>query len=110
MAGPHLGRRHPARPQRFPIDPCPTEPSEAVAADPYAVAQRRLIFEDDIEKMVVRIDDDAGEQLAKIAPDLAKSSLVNPPDDLRARLHVFRALSDAEDTEFNKIFQDAIGA
>jgi spermidine/putrescine transport system substrate-binding protein len=52
----------------------------------------------------------AGEQLAKIAPDLAKSSLVNPPDDLRARLHVFRALSDAEDTEFNKIFQDAIGA
>ena len=52
----------------------------------------------------------AGEQLAEIAPDLAKSSLVNPPDDLRARLHVFRALSDAEDTEFNKIFQDAIGA
>jgi spermidine/putrescine transport system substrate-binding protein len=52
----------------------------------------------------------AGEALAKIAPDLAKSSLVNPPDDLRARLHVFRALSDAEDTEFNKIFQDAIGA
>jgi spermidine/putrescine transport system substrate-binding protein len=52
----------------------------------------------------------AGEELAKIAPDLAKSSLVNPPDDLRARLHVFRALSDAEDTEFNKIFQDAIGA
>jgi spermidine/putrescine transport system substrate-binding protein len=51
-----------------------------------------------------------GEELAKIAPDLAKSSLVNPPDDLRARLHVFRALSDAEDTEFNKIFQDAIGA
>jgi spermidine/putrescine transport system substrate-binding protein len=52
----------------------------------------------------------AGDELAKIAPDLAKSSLVNPPDDLRARLHVFRALSDAEDTEFNKIFQDAIGA
>jgi spermidine/putrescine transport system substrate-binding protein len=52
----------------------------------------------------------AGDALAKIAPDLAKSSLVNPPDDLRARLHVFRALSDAEDTEFNKIFQDAIGA
>jgi spermidine/putrescine transport system substrate-binding protein len=52
----------------------------------------------------------AGDELAKIAPDLAKSSLVNPPDDLRARLHVFRALSDAEDVEFNKIFQDAIGA
>ena len=52
----------------------------------------------------------AGAELAKIAPDLAKSALVNPPDDLRARLHVFKALSDAEDTEFNRIFQDAIGA
>ena len=43
-------------------------------------------------------------------PTLASSPLVNPPDDLRARLHVFRALSDAEDTEYNRIFQDAIGA
>ena len=48
--------------------------------------------------------------MAKIAPDLASSPLVNPPEDLRARLHVFKALSDAEDTEFNRIFQDAIGA
>jgi spermidine/putrescine transport system substrate-binding protein len=52
----------------------------------------------------------AGDELAKIAPDLAKSSLVNPPQDLRSRLHVFRALSDQEETEFNRIFQDAIGA
>jgi spermidine/putrescine transport system substrate-binding protein len=52
----------------------------------------------------------AGAELAKIAPDLASSSLVNPPDELRSRLHVFKALSDAEDTEFNRIFQDAIGA
>jgi spermidine/putrescine transport system substrate-binding protein len=52
----------------------------------------------------------SGAELAKIAPDLASSPLVNPPDDLRARLHVFRALSDAEDTEFNRIFQNAIGA
>jgi spermidine/putrescine transport system substrate-binding protein len=52
----------------------------------------------------------AGAELAKIAPDLASSSLVNPPDELRARLHVFKALSVAEDTEFNRIFQDAIGA
>jgi spermidine/putrescine transport system substrate-binding protein len=51
-----------------------------------------------------------GDELAKIAPDLAKSALVNPPDELRSRLHVFRALDDAEDTEFNRIFQDAIGA
>ena len=52
----------------------------------------------------------AGDALAKIAPDLAKSPLVNPPDDLRARLHVFRALDEKEETEFNRIFQDAIGA
>jgi spermidine/putrescine transport system substrate-binding protein len=52
----------------------------------------------------------AGAELAKIAPDLASSSLVNPPDDLRAKLHVFRALTDEEDTEFNRLFQDAIGA
>jgi spermidine/putrescine transport system substrate-binding protein len=51
-----------------------------------------------------------GAELAKNAPELASSPLVNPPDELRSRLHVFRALSDAEDTEFNRIFQDAIGA
>jgi spermidine/putrescine transport system substrate-binding protein len=52
----------------------------------------------------------AGEELAKIAPDLAKSELVNPPAELRARLHVFRGLDEKEDQEFNRIFQDAIGA
>ena len=52
----------------------------------------------------------ADEELAKIAPDLAKSPLVNPPPEWRSRLHVFRALSDEEETEFNRIFQDAIGA
>ncbi len=51
-----------------------------------------------------------GEELTKIAPELAKSPLVNPPEDLRARLRVFKSLSDAEDTEFNRLFQDAIGA
>jgi spermidine/putrescine transport system substrate-binding protein len=52
----------------------------------------------------------AGEALAKINPDLAKSPLVNPPEDWRARLHVFKWLEDAEDQEFNRLFQDAIGA
>jgi spermidine/putrescine transport system substrate-binding protein len=52
----------------------------------------------------------AGEELAKIAPDLAKSSLVNPPPDLIARLHVFKWLEDDEDKQFNQMFQDAIGA
>lgn len=51
-----------------------------------------------------------GAELEKLAPELAKSALVNPPDDLRARLHVFRWLEEAEETEVNKAFQDAIGA
>jgi spermidine/putrescine transport system substrate-binding protein len=49
-------------------------------------------------------------ELAKIAPELAKSPLVSPPADLRARLHIFRGLDEAEDQEFNRIFQDAVGA
>jgi spermidine/putrescine transport system substrate-binding protein len=52
----------------------------------------------------------AGEALAKIDPALAKSPLVNPPDELRARLHVFKWLEDAEDQQINRLFQDAIGA
>lgn len=52
----------------------------------------------------------AGEELAKINADLAKSPLVNPPEDVRARLHVFKWLEQAEETEFNRLFQDAIGA
>ena len=71
----------------------PAHSAQIVAASPYLSAVKGT-----------------GEELAKIAPDLAKSSLVNPPDDLRARLHVFRALDDAEDQEFNRAFQDAIGA
>jgi spermidine/putrescine transport system substrate-binding protein len=49
-------------------------------------------------------------ELAKLAPDLAKSPLVNPPAELRSRLHIFRGLADAEDQEYNRIFQDAVGA
>jgi spermidine/putrescine transport system substrate-binding protein len=49
-------------------------------------------------------------EIEKVQPDLAKSPLLNPPADLSARLHMFRTLSDEEDTEFNRIFQAAIGA
>jgi spermidine/putrescine transport system substrate-binding protein len=52
----------------------------------------------------------AGDELAKIAPALAQSPLVNPPPELMSRLHVFRALGEQEETEFNRVFQDAIGA
>ena len=49
-------------------------------------------------------------ELEKLDPKLSKSELVNPPDALRARLKVFKWLEEAEETEFNKLFQDAIGA
>ncbi len=52
----------------------------------------------------------AGAELAKVAPELATSELVNPPADIVARLHVFRTLAEEEDMEFNRIFQSAIGA
>jgi spermidine/putrescine transport system substrate-binding protein len=52
----------------------------------------------------------AGEALAAIDPELAKSALVNPPEEVRARLHVFRWLEDEDDKTFNQLFQDAIGA
>lgn len=52
----------------------------------------------------------AGAELAKIAPDLAQSALVNPPAELMSRLHVFRALGEQEEMEFNRVFQDAMGA
>jgi spermidine/putrescine transport system substrate-binding protein len=49
-------------------------------------------------------------ELAKTHPELAASPLVNPPADVRSRLHVFKWLEDAEDKEINQLFQDAIGA
>ena len=50
------------------------------------------------------------EELARIAPELARSPLVNLPDTVRARLHAFRSLSDEEERDFNRMFQQAIGA
>ena len=52
----------------------------------------------------------AVEALATINPQLARSPLVNPPPELRQRLHIFRWLDEADDREFNRLFQDAIGA
>jgi spermidine/putrescine transport system substrate-binding protein len=51
-----------------------------------------------------------GDALAKVDPALAKSELVNPTDEIRARLHVFKWLEEADDKAFNQLFQDAIGA
>jgi spermidine/putrescine transport system substrate-binding protein len=52
----------------------------------------------------------SAEELAKTDPELAQSPLVNPPADVRARLKVFKWIEGDEETEFNRLFQDAIGA
>jgi spermidine/putrescine transport system substrate-binding protein len=49
-------------------------------------------------------------ELARTSPELAASPLINPPDDVRARLHIFRTLSDDEDQQYNRLFQQAMGA
>ena len=50
-----------------------------------------------------------GAVLERIAPELARRPLVNPPDELRTRLHDFRALSDDEEQAFGRRFLHAIG-
>jgi spermidine/putrescine transport system substrate-binding protein len=52
----------------------------------------------------------ATEALAHIAPELAASPLVNLPEAVRARLRSFRSLNDDEERDFNRLFQQAIGA
>jgi spermidine/putrescine transport system substrate-binding protein len=48
-------------------------------------------------------------ELERIAPELARSPLVNPPPALLGQLRTFRTLSDEEDASFTRTFLDAIG-
>ncbi len=50
-----------------------------------------------------------GEALAKTDPALAADPLVNPPPALRARLHRFRPLTDAEERRYTELFYRAMG-
>ncbi|MDQ1467367.1 MAG: spermidine/putrescine transport system substrate-binding protein [Actinomycetota bacterium] len=47
----------------------------------------------------------SSEELAKIAPKLAKSPLINPPPETQAKLHIFGALSPDVEKQFNTRFQ-----
>ncbi len=49
------------------------------------------------------------EILAKSHPELANSPLLNPPPDWVARLHIFGALSEEDETYFNQQFAKVIG-
>jgi spermidine/putrescine transport system substrate-binding protein len=43
-------------------------------------------------------------------PDVADNPLIFPNDEVRAHAHVFRGLSEDEETKYNKQFQSLIGA
>jgi spermidine/putrescine transport system substrate-binding protein len=48
-------------------------------------------------------------EMEKIAPDLAKSEFIFPTSKTQSRLHVFRALTPAEETSWTEAFQAAAG-
>ncbi len=81
-----------------------------------AMAWMNYVYEPAVSARIVRATrylspvEGAMAELSRLAPALASSPLVNPPPELRARLHVFRTLDDEEDREFSRLFQDAIGA
>ena len=48
-------------------------------------------------------------EMEKIAPELAKSEFIFPTSKTQSRLHVFRALTPAEETSWTEAFQAAAG-
>ncbi|BFV57098.1 spermidine/putrescine ABC transporter substrate-binding protein [Kitasatospora sp. CMC57] len=49
-------------------------------------------------------------ELAKIAPDVAENPLVVPTPEMTAKTHLFRSLTEAEETDFEAKFSKLIGA
>ncbi len=50
------------------------------------------------------------DELAKLAPDAAANPLVVPTPEMAAKVHVFRSLTEAEETDFEEKFSKLIGA
>jgi spermidine/putrescine transport system substrate-binding protein len=51
----------------------------------------------------------AKDALLKADPDVANNPLIFPNDEVLGRSHVFRGLSEAEETKYNQAFQSLIG-
>ena len=51
-----------------------------------------------------------GDVLRAEDPDTADNQLIFPTEEVRARSHVFRGLSEEEETRYNELFQSLIGA
>jgi spermidine/putrescine transport system substrate-binding protein len=54
--------------------------------------------------------DGAREAAREIDPELADNPLIFPTPELQAQLHVFKALDEAEEKEYQDLFQAVIGA
>jgi spermidine/putrescine transport system substrate-binding protein len=54
--------------------------------------------------------DGAREAAAEIDPELADNPLIFPTPELQAQLHVFKVLDEAEEKEYQDLFQAVIGA
>ncbi|MER5867622.1 spermidine/putrescine ABC transporter substrate-binding protein [Kitasatospora sp. NPDC002040] len=50
------------------------------------------------------------DELAKLAPEVAENPLVLPTPEMAAQVHVFRSLTEAEETDFEDKFSKLIGA
>ncbi|MDH6129155.1 spermidine/putrescine ABC transporter substrate-binding protein [Kitasatospora sp. GP82] len=50
------------------------------------------------------------DELARLAPDVAENPLVVPTPEMAAKVHVFRTLTEAEETDFEGKFSKLIGA
>jgi spermidine/putrescine transport system substrate-binding protein len=51
----------------------------------------------------------AKEELQKTDPDMAGNPLIFPPDDVLAKVKIFKGLSEADETYFNDKFSALLG-
>jgi spermidine/putrescine transport system substrate-binding protein len=49
------------------------------------------------------------DELAKLDPDVANNPLINPPEDVIARLSSWPALTDEQDGEYTTIYAEITG-
>jgi len=52
---------------------------------------------------------DMTDELTKLDPEVASNPLINPPEDVLARLYAWPALSDEQDAEYTTIYADITG-
>jgi spermidine/putrescine transport system substrate-binding protein len=61
------------------------------------------------EVQYVPVLSDMTEELAKLDPEVADNPLINPPEDVLARLYSWPALTDEQDAEYTTIYTEVTG-